>query len=661
MNRINRRDFIKLGLTSGALLTLGKGSELLTKTHGKRDTEKKVLILGLDGIDPHLLQVWMKQGKLPSFQKLCNQGDFRPLGTSIPPQSPVAWSNFVTGTNPGGHAIFDFVHRNPEYYSPEYSGAEIKEAEKTVRIGNLVLPISGGEVKLSRKGRAFWQILEDYDIPATVFKMPGNYPPASTKQRTISGMGTPDIVGSLNHFNYYTTEFTKIKGDIGGGEIHEVYVAENRVEATLPGPDNTFKRDRPQSSIDFKVYIDPFNPVAKIVIQDNEFILKEEEWSGWKRIHFKMIPTQSVSGICMFYLKQVRPEFKLYVSPINIDPAAATLPISTPKSYSEELEKRFGPFFTKGLPADTKALDNNVLDDSEFLQQDDFILNERLEMFEYELSRFDSGLLFHYVSSTDQRQHMFWRHLDKQNPLYDPDQVKKIGNTIENIYRDMDRMLAKAMEKTDKNTVLIVMSDHGFSPFRRSFNPNTWLFENGYHALINKWRQGRDDLFMNTDWSKTKAYALGLNGLYINQKGREGEGIVSPGTEKETLIREIIHKLESFRDSKTGIRPVLKAFAAEDVYSGAHMDKAPDIIIGYNRGYRVSWSSPLGRIPKNIVEDNNEKWSGDHCVAPEVVPGIFVTNQKIKADSPALYDLTPTILQIFDIGKPEEMIGNPVF
>lgn len=166
---------------------------------------------------------------------------------------------------------------------------------------------------------------------------------------------------------------------------------------------------------------------------------------------------------------------------------------------------------------------------------------------------------------------------------------------------------------------------------------------------------------MNTDWSKTKAYALGLNGLYINQKGREGEGIVTSGAEKEALIREIIHNLESFQDPETGEKPVLRAFAAKDVYSGAHMEKAPDIIIGYNQGYRVSWSSPLGRIPKNIVEDNTEKWSGDHCVAPEVVPGILVTNQKIKADSPALYDLTPTILKIFDIEKPKEMIGNPVF
>lgn len=660
MNHIDRREFIKLGLAAGSLLTLGSPG-LTTKAFGKRETPQKVLILGLDGMDPRLLQLWMKEGKLPYFQRLARQGDFLPLRTSIPPQSPVAWSNFATGTNPGGHAIFDFIHRDPERYFPVFSASETTGAKKTVRVGKLILPLSGGEVKNMRKGRAFWQILEDHDIPATVFKIPANYPPSSTKQRTISGMGTPDILGSYGIFNYYTTEAKELKEDIGGGRIHPVNVIANRVEAKLLGPVNAFKKDRPESAIEFKVFVDPVNPVAKISFQDNEFILKEGEWSSWKRIHFRMIPTQSVNGICVFYLKQVRPNFKLYISPINIDPGRAVLPISTPKGYSEELEKRFGPFFTKGLPADTKALDNDVLDDGEFLQQDDLVLRERLEMFDYELARFSSGLLFYYVSSTDQRQHMFWRLIDKEHPSYDPALAKKYGNTIENIYKEMDKLLAKAMEKVDKDTVLIVMSDHGFSPFRRSFNLNTWLKESGYHTLINPWKQGREDLFMNTNWSRTKAYSYGLNSLYINQKGREAEGAVNPGSEKEALIREIAYKLENFRDPKTGGRPVLRAFVAKDVYQGPYVEEAPDIIVGYNHGYRTSWAAPLGRISKEIVEDNTEKWSGDHCMAPEVIPGILLTNRKIKAKSPALYDLTPTILKIFGIEIPKEMVGKPIF
>jgi len=660
MNQIDRREFIKLGLTAGSLLALGS-SDLTLKAFGKKETPQKVLILGLDGIDPRLLQGWMKEGKLPYFQKLASQGDFLPLRTSIPPQSPVAWSNFITGMNPGGHGIFDFVHRDPERYFPVFSASETTGARKTIRIGNLVFPLSGGEVKNMRQGRAFWQILEDHDIPATIFKIPANYPPVPTKQRTISGMGTPDILGSYGIFNYYTTEAKELKEDIGGGRIHEIHVLADRVGAMLPGPRNEYKKDRPESGIEFKVFIDPVNPVAKISIQDHEFILKEGEWSSWKRVRFNMIPTQSVSGICLFYLKQVRPNFKLYVSPINIDPGQPVLPISTPNGYSEELEERFGSFFTKGLPADTKALDNGVLDDGEFLELDDLVLRERLKMFDYELARFSSGLLFYYVSSTDQRQHMFWRLIDKEHPSYDPALAKEYGNTIENIYKETDKILAKAMEKADKDTVLIVMSDHGFSPFRRSFNLNTWLKESGYHTLINPWKQGQEDLFMNTNWSRTKAYSFGLNSLYINQTGREAEGTVKPGAEKEALVREIAQKLENFRDPKTGERPVLRAYIAKDVYQGPYADQAPDIIVGYNLGYRTSWAAPLGRIPKEIVEDNKEKWSGDHCMDPEVVPGVLLTNRKIKAKSPALYDLTPTILQIFGIEIPTEIRGKPIF
>lgn len=660
MSNINRRDFLKLGITTGSILALGNGKDLVTKVFGQTDTPKKIIILGLDGLDPNLLKLWMDAGKLPAFSRLRSEGSFSRLRTSIPPQSPVAWSNFITGTNPGGHGIFDFIHRDPENYMAIFSASATTETTKTLSIGNVVLPISGGNVENLRKGKAFWQILEDYDIPATVFKIPSNYPPSPTKQRTISGMGTPDIRGTYGIFNYYTTAPAKINEDIGGGKIHEVYVIGNMVESKLPGPINSFKKDRPDSSIDFRVYIDPVNPIAKIVIQDHEFILKEGEWSSWKKLNFKMIPTQSASGICMFYLKQIRPEFKLYVSPINIDPGDAILPISTPKSYSEELEKIFGPFYTQGLPADTSALDNGVLDDGEFLKQDDIVLKERLQMFEYELERFDSGLLFYYLSSSDQRQHMFWRLIDKEHPNFDALLASKYGNTIENIYIESDKILDKAIQKADKNTIIMVLSDHGFSPFRRSFNLNTWLKEYAYHSLINEWRQGESSLFLNTDWSKTKAYALGLNGLYINQKGREAQGIVSDGAEKEMLVREIARKLENFKDPKTGDKPVLRAFISKDVYKGPYVKDAPDIILGFNYGYRISWSSPLGRMPKNIMEDNTEKWSGDHCMAPEVIPGILLMNRKIKSDFPALYDLAPTILKIFGIKKPPEMIGNPI-
>jgi predicted AlkP superfamily phosphohydrolase/phosphomutase len=659
---IRRRDFIKSSLRAASVLALGTCSGFVTKAQGKKATSRKVIILGFDGMDPRLTDMWMKEGKLPAFQRSTVQGGFHSLGTSIPPQSPVAWSNFITGMNPGGHGIFDFIHRDPKTYIPTFSASATEDASKTIRVGNLVLPIKGGTVKNLRQGKAFWQILEEHDIPATIFKIPANYPPVQTKQRTLSGMGTPDLLGRYGWFRYYTTEPKEIQEDIGGGEVHQVYVIGNRVEAKLPGPVNTFKKDRPETEIDFKVFIDPQNPVAKVVIQDQEFILGEKEWSGWKRVRFPLIPSQSVTGICMFYLKEVRPNFKLYVSPINVDPGNPALPISTPESYAKELEKKFGPFFTKGLPADTSALDNEILDEEEFLEQDDFVLEESRAMLDYELRRFDSGLFFYYISSTDQRQHMFWRMFDEKHPAYDPALAKKFGGVIENIYREADRILDHVLGKIDKDTVVLVMSDHGFNPFNRCFNLNTWLRQNGYLRLTNEFKQ--EDLeigFPSTDWSKTKAFGLGLNGLYINQKGREAEGIVQAGPDKENLVREIARKLEEFTDPKTGEKVVLKAYVARDVYSGAHVDEAPDIVLGFNRGYRISFKSPLGQVPKDVLEDNRAKWSGDHMGAAEIMPGILLTNQPFKAESPALYDLTATIMDVFGIEKPEGMIGKTIF
>ena len=659
---IRRRDFIKSSLRAASVLALGTCSGFVTKAQGKKATSRKVIILGFDGMDPRLTDMWMKEGKLPAFQRLTVQGGFRSLGTSIPPQSPVAWSNFITGMNPGGHGIFDFIHRDPKTYIPTFSASATEDASKTIRVGNFVFPIKGGTVKNLRQGKAFWQILEEHGIPATIFKIPANYPPVQTKQRTLSGMGTPDLLGRYGWFRYYTTEPKEIQEDIGGGEVHQVYVIGNRVEAKLPGPVNTFKKDRPEAEIDFKVFIDPQNPVAKVVIQDQEFILGEKEWSGWKRVRFPLIPTQSVTGICMFYLKEVRPNFKLYVSPINVDPGNPALPISTPESYAKELEKKFGPFFTKGLPADTSALDNEILDEEEFLEQDDFVLEESRAMLDYELRRFDSGLFFYYISSTDQRQHMFWRMFDEKHPAYDPALAKKFGGVIENIYREADRILDHVLGKIDKDTVVLVMSDHGFNPFNRCFNLNTWLRQNGYLRLTNEFKQ--EDLeigFPSTDWSKTKAFGLGLNGLYINQKGREAEGIVQAGPDKENLVREIARKLEEFTDPKTGEKVVLKAYVARDVYSGAHVDEAPDIVLGFNRGYRISWKSPLGRVPKDVLEDNLAKWSGDHMGAAEIMPGILLASEPLKAESPALYDLTATIIDVFGIEKPEGMIGKTIF
>lgn len=628
----------------------GKGSSEAIK--------KKVLVLGFDGMDPKILKTLIQEGKLPNFEHLMKTGDFKPLGTSIPPQSPVAWSNFITGMNPGGHGIFDFIHRDPESMVPYLSTSKTESSNKTIGIGSWIIPLSGGKVALLRHGKAFWEYLEEKGIPTTVFRVPANFPPVDTELPVyqLAGMGTPDIQGTYGTFSFYTDNADEYGNDISGGKVFPVEVIGNKVAAELPGPKNTLRKGNPQASVDFTVFIDPENPVAKIVAQDQQVILKQGEWSDWVKVNFEIIPyVKHVSGIARFYLKEVRPTFKLYVTPVNIDPSAPALPISTPEDYSQELAREIGSFYTQGIPEDSKALSEKVLDDGEYYDQSNIVLDEELKMFERELSHFKSGLLFFYIGRTDQLAHMFWRTMDPNHPAYDP--TSKYRRVIEQTYIDMDGVLGKALKKMDEHTTLIVLSDHGFAPFYRAFNLNTWLKNEGYASLTD---DSEGDFFSNVDWSNTRAYGAGFNGLYLNLQGRERRGIVQPW-ERGALLDEISKKLLAIRDPKNGEQVISKVYKADEAYTGPYVKDGPDLIVGYNRGYRASWETVLGKFPKELLRDNTEKWSGDHLIEAKLVPGILLSNKKIESENPALYDLAPTILAEFGIPKGEGMIGNSVF
>ncbi len=658
IDKLTRREFLRLNLGAGLYTAMGGlGALACTRTHGI-DTATRVIVLGMDGMDPHLVYRMMQSGKLPHFVKLARLGSFSTLCTSTPPQSPVAWSNFITGTDPGGHGIFDFIHRDPVTYFPYLSTSRAEPSKRNISLGGYVIPLSKGKVFDLRKGRPFWEIMEEHEIPSTVIKIPSNFPPTPTRQRVLAGMGTPDILGTYGIFSYYTDEPITIDEDIGGGRIVPVVPRDNCVRSQLIGPKNTYKADNPDATVDFTVWIDAVSPVAKIVVQDQEFIVAQGEWSPWIKVRFKMIPGVHVSGICRCYLKEVRPHFKLYVTPLNIDPSDPALPLSTPESYARELAAHHGPFFTKGLPADTKAMDHGVLDEAAFLAQDDIVLQEDLALFEYELDRFESGLLYHYVSSTDQRSHMFWRFMDQQHPAYDRRLAAEFGMTIENIYIEMDRLIEKTMQKMDKRTILVVLSDHGFTSYCRSFHLNTWLRDNGYLVLTDPTASEEAEFFEHVDWSRTKAYALGFNGLYINQRGREGKGIVSP-FEKEALMNELAQKLTQVTDHAAGgARPVLKVYKATECYSGPYVHEGPDLIVGYRQGYRASWQTALGKVPKEMIDTNTKKWSGDHCMAPDVLPGILLMNRPVQRPNPCLYDVTATLLACFGIPIPKEMKGQ---
>ena len=625
-------------------------------------SDQRLIILGIDGMDPQLLHRFMREGKMPNFAKLEAQGDFRQLTTSIPPQSPVAWSNLITGMNAGGHGIFDFIHRDPKTLGLYFSASRVEGPKHAIHLGNWAIPLGGGSAEQLRKGVAFWQLLDQNGIPNTIFRIPSNFPPVPAKGKTLSGMGTPDLRGTYGTFSFYTDDPAAVAGAVEGGQIIPVQVENSRVTANLIGPDNSFRKGSPATVEPFSVAVDPLESVAKVTVQSQEFVLREGEWSNWIRIEFRLIPFfGNVKGMCRFYFKQAHPRFQLYVSPINIDPAAPALPISTPSSYSRFLTDEAGEFHTQGIAEDTKALSDGVLDDNEYLQQARTVLAEHRRIFDAEFPKFDHGVFFFYFSSLDLNSHMFWRLMDPRHPEYDATLAAQNGSAIEDFYQQMDQVLGEVLPRLNDHTTLLVLSDHGFAPYYRSFNLNTWLLDNGYIKLKNDARLTSSEPLANVDWTQTRAYGLGLNGLYINLRGRESNGIVEPGTAADGLMAEIRAKLLAVQDPKAKQPVITRVDLASEAYQGPYAKEGPDLVVGYNRGYRAGWQTILGAFPPEVLEDNTNPWSGDHCMDYTLVPGVLLSNRKIAAEAPALTDIAPTILAEFGISKAKGMIGQSVF
>ena len=617
---------------------------------GPRTEGPRVIVLGFDGLDYSLTRDLIARGRMPNFHRLSQQGSFAPLGTTIPPQSPVAWSTFITGLDPGAHGIFDFIHRDPQTLEPFLSTSKTEAAGKTLKLGKWQVPLSGGSVELLRRGQPFWEVLEERGIETTIIRMPANFPPSETATRELSGMGTPDILGTYGTFSFYTSEPYAFAGKtLAGGVVYPVDIYEGVVRAAIEGPDNPFLVKPEKLRSEFVAYIDSSQKFAKIVAGGEERLLKVGEWSDWVPVDFDMIPTQGLRAEVRFYLKQLDPYFALYVSPANIDPLAPALPISTPDDYAAELAQATGRFYSQGMPEDTKGLKTGVLTPAEFLQQAHIAGEENRQQFRYVLDRFRGGLLFYYFGNVDQVAHMMWRPMDPQHPAYKPDQDKQYAHVVEELYVGLDRIVGETLDRLRTDDLLVVMSDHGFTSWRRSFHLNSWLRDNGYIALVNPLLKEDPGFFANVDWARTRAYALGLNGLYLNLKGRERSGIVDPA-ERDALLTEISNKLLQTIDPQTAAPAITKVYRREQVYTSAgHDDIAPDLVIGYAKGTRGSDESALGGMPPDIIVNNTDPWNGDHCMDHETVPGILLTSRALKKPAPSLQALAAAILAEYGI------------
>ncbi len=659
---LNRREFTST--LAGAALA---GAAFPFVSCGARGstTEKRVIVLGLDGLDPKMVQALIDAGRAPNFKKLAAMGAFRRLGTTMPALSPVAWSSFITGLDPGGHGIGDFVVRDPDTYTPFFSIWEAEESGRVLSLGDYQIPLGGGKVTNRRYGKPFWAYLTEQGIPASVIKIPTNFPVEETATRAVSGMGTPDVIDSFGIFSYYTSDASERYEDLSGGTVIPVTVRNHRVEANLYGPVNSLRKPKDdsedpfinQTRIPFTVHVDPTAAAVRIDIQGHRLVLAEGEYSDWVRLRFEMLPLlTSVAGIARFYLKQAHPHLRLYVTPVNIDPEDQAMPVTQPRELGAELAEAIGPFWTKGLPADTKAFDYGVLSDEGYVKQAELILKERLALFHHEWSRFRTGLFYFYVSSTDQDAHMLWRNMDQTHPMHQASDVRYAGY-LHDLYEQMDRLVGEVLPAVDDRTLLLVCSDHGFAQFGRQFHLNTWLRDHGYLVVRPDAEKKESTNIFDIDWAKTAAYAIGFNGLYINQEGREAEGFIGPAKRRE-LVNRIADELASITDPETGRRPVARVYPKEKLYSGDFTFEMPDLLVGYTPGYRASSASVLGETGRVIIDVNPYPWSGDHSMARELVPGSLFSSLPIRGPDPNIVDLPVTILDYFGFEKPPQMVGR---
>jgi len=639
-------------------------------------TAPRVVVLGFDGVDPRLCERMMDKGELPNLAKMRAIGGFKPLGTTMPPQSPVAWASFITGANPGVTGIFDFVHRDPKKQcAPYYSAAETVPGDPGWDVGKFNLPLTfwpfdqtPTRTVLMRDGTPFWNYLDAAGIPTQIYDIPADYPPSKSKYghvRSLAGMGVPDLRGTYGTYQYFS-ELVITRQDVAGGVHRPLVFRDNKARTLLEGPDNGALKTPERVTVPMVIYRHPTKPSARIDIQGKSIVLNEGDWSDWVQVDFKLdmppfLPSAHASGICRFYLKEVHPNFSLYVSPINIDPSdPGDQRLTEPPEMLTDMYHALGFFYTTGFQEEHNALSNKVFTDAEYKVQAEDVLSERLNLLDYATAHYDDGLLFFYFSSTDQIAHMFWWDSDAKHPVRTPENAKKYNNVIIDVYKRMDQIVGQAVERYGDKATILVMSDHGFCNFRRQVNLNTWLRDNGYLNPPDARCLMQPCNGQMVDWTQTRAYGLGLNGLYLNLEGREREGIVRPD-QRDMLLTEISEKLLKLRDPEDGA-PVIKAVhRADQIYSGPEVYKAPDLLVGYYRGYRASWATTMGGMPDKLITDNDTAWSADHCIDNSEVPGVIFANRPITRVNPTLIDLAPTILKLFNVDVPKDLKGGSLF
>lgn len=626
--------------------------------------EGRLIVLGFDGVDPRWLERWAAEGKLPHLAKLMKAShgaQYRHLESTNPPQSPVAWTTFATGTPPGSHGIFDFIGRR---VSTAPTGLPVVPYQGT---SSFEVQAAGPPVARSlRTGEPFWKTLADQGVRTVALNVPYSFPPDPMRAgRMLSGLGVPDLRETNSTFSYAGTDVADGERNVGGGVMTRLTVVDGVARYSLAGP--TIPGSSPVARMTLPVEIrsraaEGTAPDALIVKLDGiDHVLPLREESGFIEVTFKHEGTE-VRGLLRMIALEARPGVRLFITPISFHPARQYSPISYPQSFAGELVADVGGFYkTVGWDHDTSALNEEVVDEELWLREMDQTERQRQQMLYAQLAKSDWDLLLWVSTAPDRASHMFYRLIDPQHPRYDAVLAARYGDAIERQYRRMDETVGRALAALGPDDTLLVISDHGFHNYRRGLHVNQWLRQNGFLALRNDADASPRDFLLDVDWSRTQAYALGTGQIYLNLRGREREGIVNE-SDIATVCGRIKAGLEALRDVDEGNAVVVhRVYLGRSVFTGGRAADAPDLQLAFAENYRTSWESILGGVPSGLFADNLKKWSGDHAASDVTeTPGILVSNRALPREHPGIVDLAPTAMRFFGKASPAQYTGRSV-
>ncbi len=714
----------QLALALALAALLGLAAALPAAAQAAEGETPKLVVLGFDGADAGMAAQWMDAGELPNLARLRDEGTFAPLRTTVPSQTPVSWSTFSTGLDPGRHSIFDFLLRDTETYRPDFAafyetripflwgernglvvglaaGAAVlmlaflalklfKVRTSLAAVVALVLAaVAGGGLGYAatgllpverplainrQQGATFWEMLGEAGRRVRVIRVPVTFPPEPFSHgELLSGLGVPDISFRIGKPFYFTSElfFQPRAGGDFALEVVELIDNQGEIATRIKGPPNKlFPEGEPYIEIPMTLTVAEDRSKLGIDVSGRHLELAPGEWSDWVELVFPFNALVKLNGIGRFRLLSIEPDVRLYLSPIQFDPEKLPpiLDITTPAGFVGDLTDRHGRFKTQGWAIDTWSISEGTIDEAVFLEDvEKTVADSEAMLFASLEEGGDWDVLVHYFEFTDRVQHVMFRHIDPEHPLYTEAEAAQWGGSILDSYQRMDAIVGRTMETLPEGAMLMVVSDHGFAPWRWAVNYNHWLAQEGYLALEGEGpeRANLEDLFdqgeffVNVDWSRTRAYAMGLGNIYVNLAGREGQGIVQPGEEYRALVTEIKQRLEAFVHEETGEHPVAHVFTRDEAYGTYDPQLIPDLFLSNSRGYRVGWQDSLGIVAKAFIEPNADVWSGDHCsVYPPLVKGIFFANRPLDAADPYMADVPATVLDLYGVEPPVELDGE---